>query len=158
VWLAALAASWWINLQILAGRTGYIDLQGADAVALAALALFTAMLFLAGPRPGPRPIRSRDLLLGKALTLGLTAVLPFALTHWATVALRGFPLQEHALELTWNAVLMVASCAAPIAALASVSRNLQSVVLMLLAGLVVTYGPYVRYAPDRPWGEEARAL
>ena len=120
VWLTALAASWWINLQILAGRTGYIDLQGADAVALAALALFTAMLFLAGPRPGPRPIRSRDLLLGKALTLGLTAVLPFALTHWATVALRGFPLQEHALELTWNAVLMVASCAAPIAALAMV--------------------------------------
>lgn len=116
------------------------------------------MLFLAGPRPGPRPMRSRDLLLARALALGLTAVLPFALTHWATVVLRGFPLQEHALELTWNAMLMVASCAVPVAALASVSRNLQSVVLMLLAGLVVTLGPYLRYAPDRPWGQEATAL
>ncbi|GEM_PF-6971552 len=158
VWLTALAASWWINLQILAGRTGYIDLQGADAVALAALALFTAMLFLAGPRPGARPMRSRDLLLAKALTLGLTAVLPFALTHWATVALRGFPLQEHALELTWNAALLVASCAAPVAALASVSRNLQTVVLMLLAGLVVTLVPHLHYSSNRPWGQEATAL
>ena len=158
VWLAALAASWWINLQVLADRIEYVGLQGADAIAHAALALFTAMLFLAGPRPGARPMRSRDLLLAKALTLGLTAVLPFALTHWATVALRGFPLQDHALELTWNAALMVASCAVPVAALASVSRNLQTVVLMLLAGLVVTFGPYVRYAPDRPWGQEATAL
>lgn len=144
-----LAASWWINLQILAHRATDAGLQGADAI---------AMFFLTGPRPGPRPMRNRDLLLAKALTLGLTAVLPFALTHWATVALRGFPLQAHALELTWNAALMVASCAVPVAALVSVSRNLQSVVLMLLAGLVVTFGPYLRYAPDHPWGQEATAL
>lgn len=158
VWLTALAASWWINLQILAGRPGYVDLQGADGIALAALALFTAVLFLNGPRPGVRPLRARHLLLAKALTLTLTAVLPFALTQGGTVALRGFPLREHALELTWNAVLMVASCAVPVAAVASVSRNLQTVILMLLGGIVVTYGPYIRYDPTRLWGQEATAL
>ncbi len=158
VWLAALTASWWINLQVLADRIEYVGLQGADAIAHAALALFTAMLFLAGPRPGARPMRSRDLLLAKALTLGLTAVLPFALTHWATVALRGFPLHEHALELTWNAVLVVAAGALPVAALASVSRNLQTVVLMLLGCFVVTLVPHLHYSSNRPWGEEATAL
>lgn len=158
VWLAALAASWWINLQILADRPGYIDLQGADGIAYVALALFTAILFLAGPRPGARPIRARDRLLAKALTLGLTAVLPVALSHWATVALRGFPLQEHALALTWNAVLVIATSAMPVAALASVSRNLQSVVLLLLGCFAVNFGAYIHYSPDRPWGQEATAL
>ena len=114
--------------------------------------------FWPGPLTTARPIRARDILLAKVLTLGLTAALPFALTHWATVALRGFPLHEHAFELTWNAFLMVASCAVPVAALASVSRNLQSVVLMLLTGLVVAYEAYLRYSPDRPWDQEATAL
>lgn len=138
-----LLVSAWNFLRLLAAdRLGQFSLHSiqvpADALLLVAWGLLSGMLVLAERIPGvrqhwlARPVRWQNLLCAKALLLVLVAVVPLTAVHLTLVASRGFSLGEHALAVSWNALLIVLVCTLAIAVFASVSRNLQELVLWTL--------------------------
>ena len=101
-------------------------------------ALYYGVVLLGDAIPGTRqhwisrPLRWQSLLAAKLLLLPLFA-LPVAAAHLAQLSLRGFPLADHAAPVIANAFWLVFAGLLPVAALASLCRNLQQLALWILA-------------------------
>ncbi|HEU0122411.1 MAG TPA: hypothetical protein VFQ91_17910 [Bryobacteraceae bacterium] len=120
-------------------RIGGYGSQGIfELLQIAAWSLLCGVLILAEPLPGiqqywlTRPIRWQQLLSAKVLVIALFAALPIAIAHVAILMFRGFPLTGHLPGIVWNAVLLAAASFLPVALAASISRNLQQLILWLL--------------------------
>jgi len=121
-------------------RVALTPVQNAVAtLGVAAWLLFFGVLLLAEPLPGlrqywlTRPIRWQSLLGAKSLMLAAGSVLPVFIVHCVIVLSRGLPLFEHLGAILWNAALFSFLCFLFVATLASVSRNLQQLILWALA-------------------------
>ncbi len=101
-------------------------------------ALYYGVVLLGDTIPGTRqhwisrPLRWQSLLAAKLLLLPLFA-LPVAAAHLVQLSLRGFPLADHAGPVIANAFWLVFAGLLPVAALASLCRNLQQLALWILA-------------------------
>ncbi len=101
-------------------------------------ALYYGVVLLGDTIPGTRqhwisrPLRWQSLLAAKLLLLPLFA-LPVAAAHLVQLSLRGFPLADHASPVIANALWLVFAGLLPVAALASLCRNLQQLALWILA-------------------------
>jgi len=162
-----LVSAWNFSRLLAADRRGQFSLYSiqvpADALLLVAWGLLSGVLVLAERIPGvrqhwlARPVRWQDLLCAKALLLVLVAALPLISVHLSLVASRGFSLAEYALAVSWNALLMVLVCTLAIAVFASVSRNVQDLVLwtMVVGGAVFVSLALVFTGP-RAYPDETR--
>jgi hypothetical protein len=126
VGLGLLLVSAWNFSRLLAAERmaqfSLINIQvPVDALLLVAWGLLSGVLVLAETIPGvrqhwlARPVRWQDLLCAKALLLVLVAALPLIVVHLSLVVSRGFSLGEHALAVSWNALLTVLACTLAIA-------------------------------------------
>jgi hypothetical protein len=110
-----------------------------ETVVLAAWMISTGVLWLREPLPGQRaywlarPIRWPDLLQAKTLVVIVAIFLPILATHAVILASNGLPVAPNLPSLTWNAAVIVALHILPVAALATISRNLQQLILWVLA-------------------------
>lgn len=101
-------------------------------------ALYYGIVLLGDTVPGTRqhwisrPIRWQSLLAAKLLLLPIFAI-PVAVAHLIQLALRGFSLAEHGGPVAWNAFWLVFVGLLPVAAVASLCRNLQQLALWILA-------------------------
>lgn len=142
--IGLLAISGWNLSRILAADRGSIGMQmPIDTVLSIAFGLFCGALVLTEAIPGTRqywlvrPVRWGNLLAAKALVLGMLAVAPLTIVHIGLVSWRGLPVWGSVGNIAWNALLLVLVCVLPVAVLASISRNLQTLILSLLAVGVV---------------------
>ncbi len=108
----------------------------------------TGILWLREPLPGQRaywfarPLRWQDLLRAKSLVVAVAIFLPILATHAIVVAANGLPVAANLPALAWNAAMIIALYILPVAVLAAISRNLQQLILWVLAvfaaGILVT--------------------
>jgi hypothetical protein len=89
---------------------------------------------LPGHRPYwlTRPVRWQHLLRAKSLLLIALVAVPMAGVHFWMIASRGLPVLEELGALVWNALLLAIVCLVPVAVVASVTRNLQQLILCIL--------------------------
>jgi hypothetical protein len=135
----------------------FLEVQlSVDILTIAAWGLFCGVLLHAEALPGTRqhwlvrPIRWQHLLGAKSLLIAALLIVPVALLHCALLASRGFPPLEHLAPIAWNSSLLVIVCVLPAAVLASISRNLQQLILWLLgtAGGVLLIRQFITGFPD----------
>ncbi|MFN0105044.1 MAG: hypothetical protein ACKV2U_23540 [Bryobacteraceae bacterium] len=128
--------AWSFNGFLAVHRGGFLG--PVDGVLILAWALFCAVLMHGERLPGERqywltrPIRWQNLLQAKTLLLLAAVVAPVALVHSWVIVSRGFPLLENLGGIVWNALLLGMACLVPVAVVASISRNLQQLILWAL--------------------------
>jgi len=83
-----------------------------------------------------RPYEWKKLLAAKALFVACFVYIPLAATQWCLLAVTGLRPASHVGALLYNGMLLTALPILPIAALATVTRNIARMVLTLLGVLV----------------------
>ena len=134
--LALFALTTWIMATPRQQRNMFVDVE---TVVLVAWMIATGMLWQREPLPGQRaywfarPIPWQDLLQAKWLVVTVAIFLPILATHAVIVAANGLPVAPNLAALTWNAATIVALYILPVAVLAAITRNLQQLILWVLA-------------------------
>ena len=106
---------------------------------ISAWALYCGVLLHAEALPGPRPywltrpMRWEDLLRAKCLLLLAVVAAPVSIVHIWLVVLHGFPLLQNLGAIVWNALLLGTVYMLQAAVVASITRNLQQMILWILA-------------------------
>jgi hypothetical protein len=119
-------------------------LTGLAVATLVSTAVFLAILVhsesLCGTRAHwlGRPIDWRVLLAAKSLFALTATALPVALLMTVFLAAEGFSPSNHLPEIAWRTAIVLATVILPIAALATVTNNLQQMALWLV-GLFVAF-------------------
>jgi hypothetical protein len=117
-------------------RSEWVDVQ---TVVVAAWMISTGIVWQREPLPGQRaywfarPIHWQDLLQAKSLVVIVAIFLPIVATHAVILAVSGLPVVPNLPSITWNAAIIVAFDILPVAALAAITRNLQQLILWVLA-------------------------
>lgn len=117
---------------------------GFIAATLISTAVFLAMLVhsesLCGTRAHwlGRPVDWRILLAAKSLFALTATVLPVVLSMTVSLAAEGFPPAGYLPEIAWRTAVVLTVWVLPLAALATVTANLQQMALWLI-GLFVTF-------------------
>ncbi len=117
-------------------RSEWVDLE---TVVLVTWMIATGMLWQREPLPGQRaywfarPLRWQDLLQAKSIVVAVAIFLPILATHAIVVAANGLPVAPNLPALAWNAAMIVALYILPVAVLAAITRNLQQLILWVLA-------------------------
>ena len=117
-------------------RNMFVDVETVVPVAWM---IATGVLWQREPLPGQRaywfarPIPWQDLLQAKSLVVTVAIFLPILATHAVILAANGLPVAPNLPALIGNAAMIIALYILPVAVLAAITRNLQQLILWVLA-------------------------